>query len=60
MRYSKIISKLILSTLVIVKFTFFLIMGNPNSSTFKFSEKIGLIIGKGIRYIVVVKRNLIY
>lgn len=28
-------------------------MVNPNSPTFKFSEKVGLIIGKGIRYIIV-------
>jgi len=28
-------------------------MVNPDSPTFKFSEKIGLIIGKGIRYILV-------
>jgi len=27
-------------------------MVNPNSSSFKISEKIGLIIGKGIRYIL--------
>ena len=28
-------------------------MVNPDSSAFKFSEKIGLIIGKGIRYLLV-------
>ena len=28
-------------------------MVNPDSLTFKFSEKIGLIISKGIRYILV-------
>jgi hypothetical protein len=28
-------------------------MVNPSSKTFKISEKIGLIIGKGIRYILV-------
>jgi len=28
-------------------------MVNPDSTTFKISEKIGLIIGKGIRYIIV-------
>jgi hypothetical protein len=28
-------------------------MVNPNSSTFKFSEKVGLIIGKALRYIIV-------
>jgi hypothetical protein len=28
-------------------------MVNPNSSAFKFSEKFGLLIGKGIRYIIV-------
>jgi len=28
-------------------------MVNPDSPSFKFSEKIGLIIGKGIRYILV-------
>jgi len=28
-------------------------MVNPNSPTFKFSEKIGLIIGKGIRCLLV-------
>jgi hypothetical protein len=28
-------------------------MVNPNSMTFKFSEKVGLLIGKGIRYVVV-------
>ncbi len=27
-------------------------MVNPNSMTFKFSEKVGLFIGKGIRYVV--------
>lgn len=28
-------------------------MVNPDSPSFKFGEKIGLLIGKGIRYIVV-------
>jgi hypothetical protein len=28
-------------------------MVNPDSATFKFSEKIGLILGKVIRYIIV-------
>ena len=28
-------------------------MVNPDSPTFKISEKVGLIIGKGIRYILV-------
>jgi hypothetical protein len=28
-------------------------MVNPDSSTFKWSEKFGLIIGKGIRYLIV-------
>jgi hypothetical protein len=28
-------------------------MVNPDSPSFKFSEKLGLIIGKGIRYIIV-------
>lgn len=28
-------------------------MVNPNSTAFKFSEKVGLLIGKGIRYIIV-------
>jgi len=28
-------------------------MGNPDSPSFKFSEKIGLIIGRGTRYILV-------
>ena len=28
-------------------------MVNPDSPSFKFSEKIGLLIGKGIRYIIV-------
>ena len=27
-------------------------MVNPNSPAFKFSEKVGLLIGKGIRYII--------
>ena len=27
-------------------------MVDPNSPTFKFSEKVGLIIGKGIRYMI--------